>query len=237
MGDFKQKSYKNSTIYPLLAENLEKLMKNDFQEIPDFRKKMLEELYRILQEHWKKYGNVKLNFICTHNSRRSHIAQLLAYASFHYLIKPEFVGKFFFYSGGTEVTAFHVNTVQALKEFGFLIQIADRELIQDLPYPKNPSNPIYAVQISDSIVGLYGFSKKYTDPPNPDKNFVAIMTCDQAAENCPIVFGAEKKFNLTYRDPKISDGTSDQQRIYRERVEEIGREMVYLANLFSEVNH
>ncbi|MCC5816704.1 MAG: protein-tyrosine-phosphatase [Leptospira sp.] len=221
--------FKNKSIYPSLKDNLEKLMANGFSEITDSRKKELQDLAIIIREQKNNKENVRLNFICTHNSRRSHISQLLAYASTHYLLEPEVAGKFSLFSGGTEATAFHPNSIKALREFGFHIEPANKDSIQAFPFPNSSSNPIYEVRISDSIIGLYAFSKKYGDPPNPNKDYIAVMTCDHAAENCPVVFGADKKFNLTYKDPKASDGTPDQDRIYRERVEEIGREMLYLS--------
>lgn len=219
---------RNTSLYPRLRENLEKLMENEFAEIPNSRKKELQKLAEIIREQRDEKELVRLNFICTHNSRRSHISQLLAYASVHYLVDPEVAEKFSFYSGGTEATAFHPHSIKALEDFGFRIEPAEKVAIQSLSLPDSSTNPIYQVSISDTVVGLYAFSKKYGDSPNPNKDYIAVMTCDHAAENCPVVFGADRKFNLTYKDPKASDGTPDQDRIYRERVEEIGREMLYL---------
>jgi protein-tyrosine-phosphatase len=221
--------HRNQSLFPRLQENLDRLLENDFSEIPEERKQELKELARIIQGQRDKKDHLKLNFICTHNSRRSHISQLLAYASIHYLLEPSLADKFSFFSGGTEATAFHPHSIKALRDFGFYIELANKDSIQSFSFPDTPSNPIYEVRISDSIIGLYAFSKKYSDPPNPTKDYIAVMTCDHAAENCPVVFGADKKFNLTYKDPKASDGTPDQDRVYQERVEEIGREMLYLS--------
>ena len=52
-------------------------------------------------------------------------------------------------------------------------------------------NPVYAVKFAENEHAVICFSKKYNDF-NPKSAF-AILTCDSADENCPIVYGAEAR--------------------------------------------
>ena len=70
--------------------------------------------------------------------------------------------------------------------------------------------------------------KKYDDPFNHNKDFAAIMTCSHADENCPLVLGASARIAITYDDPKEFDGTPLEGAKYKESVQQIGREMLYV---------
>lgn len=183
-----------------------------FNQIPDERKAILKELTDFVSQKSKTNQTVNLNFICTHNSRRSHISQVWAQtAAQYYGIRDVQC-----YSGGTEATAFNPRAVKAMKEAGFDIQVF-----------KDGTNPVYRVKFSDQSSALTVFSKKYDDDFNPKKDFAAIMTCSHADENCPLVPGATKRIALTYNDPKDFDGTPQEAAKYSERVQEIGREILY----------
>lgn len=215
--------------YPKLREWIENSIVGEMDTIPSTRKGLLDDLRILIQDEFKKKNQVSLNFICTHNSRRSHISQIMAYTAYYY---HDLSGKMevHFFSGGTEATAFHPRGIEALQDYGFQIDSINHDT-----YHFGSKNPTYHVRISNEIEPILAFSKRYGDPPNPTKDYLAIMTCDHAAENCPIVFGADKKFGLTYRDPKESDGTPQESQIYKERIQEIGREMFYLfGNLHSQ---
>jgi arsenate reductase (thioredoxin) len=212
----------NNLLFKNLENNLVSLQSNHFSEIPEHRKIDLMSLKEIMKIQKENKGHIALNFICTHNSRRSHISQLLAFAACYFLKNKEEAKLYSFYSGGTEATAFNPRAINALKNFGFaIIETSSKE-------NDSKDNPHYKVQISDSLAEILAFSKKYNDPPNPKKDYIAIMTCDHASENCPIVFGSDTKFNLNYKDPKESDETPHESETYTQRVEEIGREMLYL---------
>jgi hypothetical protein len=75
------------------------------------------------------------------------------------------------------------------------------------------------------------FSKTYDDAANPRQGFAAIMTCSDAEQNCPFVPGTELRIGTTYNDPKASDGTPEQAQVYRERFEQILREMLFAFGL------
>lgn len=75
---------------------------------------------------------------------------------------------------------------------------------------------------------MEAFSKRFSDPPNPQVDFCAVMVCSQADEACPHVPGAEKRFSIPYEDPKAYDGTPHESEKYNERSHQIAREMLYL---------
>ncbi|WP_199223416.1 hypothetical protein [Brumimicrobium oceani] len=56
--------------------------------IDEEREKTLQPLIEFIQEKVDKNDEVKLNFICTHNSRRSHLAQIWAQTAAHYFSVP-----------------------------------------------------------------------------------------------------------------------------------------------------
>jgi arsenate reductase len=153
-----------------------------------------------------------LNFICTHNSRRSHIAQLWGQAAASYYgVKDVFC-----FSGGTEATAFNPRAVKAMQSVGF-----------DIQKIKEGENPVYEVRFSTNEFPVVAFSKKYDDPFNHNQNFAAVMTCSHADENCPLVLGATTRIAITYDDPKDFDGTALEEATYSERANQIGREILF----------
>jgi arsenate reductase (thioredoxin) len=195
---------------PTLHETVEKLALQ-FSQIPTERKVTLAELTNFIQQSPKGQA-VYLNFICTHNSRRSHIAQLWAQAAAHHFQVKDIVCL----SGGTEATAFNPRAVKAMQDAGFKIAIE-----------KPGANPLYQVSYSPEAPSVGVFSKKYDDAFNNNPGFAAVMTCSHADENCPLVMGAKGRIAITYDDPKEFDGTPLESTRYAERVEQIGREMLY----------
>ncbi|WP_439505195.1 hypothetical protein [Sediminibacterium sp.] len=191
--------------------------KTNFNQIPAERKWVLKEISEYVSQKKKLGKDIELTFICTHNSRRSHISQIMAQAAAAYYS----IGNVYCYSGGTEVTAFNINAVNALKNLGFEITAIN-----------SSSNPVYEVKYSLQTPKLIAFSKVYTSMPNPQKEYGAVLTCSQADSSCPIVQGADGRFKLPYEDPKLSDGTPQQDQVYNERCKQIGLEMLYL---FSQV--
>lgn len=177
---------------------------------PD-RKALLDHFAGMIALAHKK-GDVRLVFICTHNSRRSHLAQVWATS----MAKFFGLDGIYSWSGGTEATAFHPNAIEALRRAGF--SIADAE----------GKNPVYEVRYSEYAPPIGCFSKVYDHPDNPSRDFGAVMTCSDADENCPIVSGASWRLSLTYDDPKVSDGTPEEAAVYDARVKEIGAELWYV---------
>lgn len=206
-----------STLYPSLINNIHQFEK-EYNQISEDRKQILKQLVSYIEKKKKADEPVTLNFICTHNSRRSHIAQLWAQTAAYYYG----IDNVSCFSGGTEATAFNPRAAKAMQEAGFSIKLT-----------KDGNNPTYEVRFSDGAEPVIAFSKTYDDPFNHNKDFAAIMTCSHADENCPLVTGATARIALTYDDPKEFDGTPLEATKYSERVHEIGREILFA---FSQVN-
>lgn len=198
-------------LLPTLQRTSNQLIEN-FDTISSERKELLKQLTKFVEQRVQAGKTVHLNFICTHNSRRSHLSQLWAQAAAHYYNVPNVQS----YSGGTEATAFNPRAVKAMQDAGFEISAI-----------KDGENPVYKVRFADAAKPVTAFSKKYDDPFNHNKDFAAIMTCSHADENCPLVLGATGRIALTYDDPKEFDGTPQESAKYRERVEQIGTEILY----------
>jgi protein-tyrosine-phosphatase len=187
-------------------------LSGEFQTIPAERKTTLQNLAHFIQSRICQKQPAKLVFICTHNSRRSHIAQVWAQTAAAFYNVPNVQCC----SGGTEATAFNPRAVEALRRIGFKIQTVT-----------DGDNPHYTVRYSDTHPPFEVFSKKYDAPENPTHDFAAIMTCSQADEACPHVVGASTRISLPFDDPKDFDGTSLESDKYDERCLEIGREILY----------
>ena len=177
------------------------------------RKVVLHSLIDYIQNKVNANEEVRLNFICTHNSRRSHLSQIWAQTmAFHFGIKNVFC-----YSGGTEATAMFPKVGETLVKQGFQIQKLSET-----------NNPVYAVKYTENQHPIVCFSKTYFDDFNPKSKFGAIMTCNNADEGCPMVFGAEARFPIKYDDPKAFDGTDVMNEKYAERSLQIASEMYYV---------
>ncbi|MEM9896663.1 MAG: protein-tyrosine-phosphatase [Bacteroidota bacterium] len=164
-----------------------------------------------ISSHIQENASPLLLFICTHNSRRSHFAHIWAQ-----VFATEYNVNISLFSGGTEVTSCHPNSINALERAGFIIQ-SDLE-----------ANPKYRIRFSKEHPPVVVYSKRYDAPENPRAGFAAIMTCSEADAACPIVNGATVRIPLTFNDPKISDDTNQQDEVYDATCREIANEMHYL---------
>jgi hypothetical protein len=54
------------------------------------------------------------------------------------------------------------------------------------------------------------------------------MTCSSADRGCPVVYGSAARFSTPYVDPKVSDGTAEEDSTYDARLRQIGTEMLYV---------
>lgn len=189
-----------------------KQLAKEFDQILPERKATLKQLTKFVEDKIKSGQKAYLNFICTHNSRRSHLSQIWAQAAAHYFNVPGVVC----FSGGTEATAFNPRAVKAMQDAGFSISIF-----------AHGENPVYEVKFSEKAPAIRAFSKKYDDPFNHSKDFAAVMTCSHADENCPFIPGASTRIALTYDDPKDFDNTPQEVAKYKERVHQIGRDILY----------
>jgi len=207
---------KTTNFYPELYQYIENLL-GQFDDIPENRKKDLKIISDFISSRINGGETAKLTFICTHNSRRSHLGQIWAQTAAAFYSIPGVET----FSGGTEATAFNPNAVKAMRKAGFWIDSDGKK-----------DNPVYTVLFADKASPIKAFSKKFNDEVNPDMGFAAIMTCSDADENCPFIPGASFRIPITYEDPKAYDNTGRQDKAYEERCFQIGLEMFYL---FSEV--
>ncbi|TDE41939.1 protein-tyrosine-phosphatase [Flavobacterium rhamnosiphilum] len=185
----------------------------DFENIATERKITLQPLIDFIQNKITNQQEVRLNFICTHNSRRSHLSQVWAQtAATYYTIKNVFC-----YSGGTKATALFPMAAKTLEQSGFKIKAIAAG-----------NNPIYAIKYGENEHPIIGFSKTYDDDFNPKSEFAAILTCSQADGGCPFIAGAEKRIPITFEDPKAFDNTPQQAEKYQERSLQIATEMFYV---------
>ncbi len=208
---------KSTTLYAPVKSYIAKVTQ-EFDQIPAERKKALKKLALFVESKVKAGENAQLLFICTHNSRRSHISQIWAQTAAAYYDIPQVAS----FSGGTESTAFNPRAVKAMQEAGFKITEVNAG-----------DNPTYAVQYAEDAQPITAFSKQFSHKTNPSENFCAIMTCSEADKNCPIVPGASLRIALPYEDPKNFDGTAQEAEKYRERAHQIAREIFYAFSLIN----
>jgi arsenate reductase len=189
---------------------------SEFTLIQPSRKKELQQAAAFAREQLATAKSADLTFICTHNSRRSHLCQIWAQTAAAYYGFTNITT----YSGGTEATACNIRTVRALRRAGFSI-------VQST----GGTNPVYLAQYSESAPASRMYSKRFADQGNPQKDFAALFACDQAADSCPVVQGAGLRLPLPYVDPKVSDNSPAEATTYDERSRQIAREMFYLMSM------
>lgn len=177
------------------------------------REKQLESLARYIAAQVRSDEPVKLNFICTHNSRRSHLGQVWAQAA---AIQLGFAQVECF-SGGTEVTRMNPRAAATLARAGCRIETGQGE------------NPPYLISLGPEVQ-LTAYSKLFDDEANPKENFAAVMTCTDADQNCPLILGATR-ISLPYDDPKAADDTPEESERYDERCRQIATEMYWTFEL------
>lgn len=197
-------------LYSTLKENIESF---DTASISEERKALLQPLIDFIQSKVDAKSTVNLNFICTHNSRRSHLSQAWAQAMGSYFG----IENLFCYSAGTEATALFPVAAETLSNSGFKIDKLSEG-----------SNPVYSLKYAENTHPIIGFSKTITSNFNPKSGFAAIMTCSSADQGCPFIAGAEQRIPITYEDPKVADGTPKQAEKYFERSTQIATEMKFI---------
>lgn len=199
-----------------LKSNCDKLLNEANRIIPATRRDLLDEVAAFMRKEIEEAATdkreVSMVYLCTHNSRRSHFAQVWGHiASVLFQIKNLKT-----YSGGTVATECHPNTIAALEHIGFEIKCEDI----------SATNPIYHVYYNENdFIACY--SKANTDESIPQTDFIAVMTCSDSDDNCPLVPGAKKRFSTTYDDPKEFDERENPVPHYVERSLQIASEILY----------
>ncbi|MCF2876123.1 MULTISPECIES: hypothetical protein [unclassified Tenacibaculum] len=177
------------------------------------RLNLIDDIAHTIIDEFNDREKINLNFICTHNSRRSQLAQVWSFYAIEYFN----LKNIFTYSGGTEITAFHRNTVKCLQKTGFNFNIIDF----------SHQNPRYLISFQGTKKSILGFSKTYDHSSNSFP-YIAITTCDSADENCPFIPDAISRFHLPFKDPKISDNTDLMEETYLNTSKQIAGEVFYI---------
>ena len=199
-----------STLFPQIEKIISYLKP---ESITAERKTILQPLINFIQSKVDSNQEIRINFICTHNSRRSHLSQTWAQTMAYYFN----IKNVFCYSGGTESTALFPMAAKTLQNSGFKIETISEG-----------NNPIYSIKYSENEHPIIGFSKKLDTEFNPKSDFAAVMTCSQAHNGCPFIAGAEKRIPITFEDPKAFDNTPQQAEKYNERSLQIATELFYV---------
>ena len=205
------------SLHPALAEHVRDHVRR-IDAIAPPRREALDQLAAWIAERRAASEPVRLLFICTHNSRRSHMGQLWAATAAAYFGVDDVTT----FSGGTEATAFNPRAVASLRRAGFVIDTSD-----------DGDNPRYEVSYSTSRPAMQAWSKVYDDAANPSDGFAAVMTCSAADEACPFVRGADVRIAIPYDDPKAADGTPAEAATYDARSAQIATEMLYVFSRVS----
>jgi len=197
-----------------LFNNIENIVSTlNIETITESRKDTLKPLITYIQQKVDEDKEIRVNFICTHNSRRSHLSQVWAQTLAYYFN----VKNVYCYSGGTESTALFPMVADTLEKSGFEINKLSES-----------NNPIYSIKFAENAHPVIGFSKRLDDAFNPASAFAAIMTCSQADAGCQFIAGAEKRIPITFEDPKLFDNTPQQAEKYNERSLQIATELFYV---------
>ena len=123
---------KGQRLYPKIEALINSLA---VTKISDKRQEALQGLIDFIQEKINTGRTINLNFICTHNSRRSHLSQVWAQTMAAYFN----VNNVYCYSGGTEATALFPMAVKTLMNAGFKIATLAES-----------RNPVYSIKYGEN---------------------------------------------------------------------------------------
>ena len=175
----------------------------------------MDHLSDWIAKNWQPNSTLHVLTTCTGNSRRSILgANMGNLAATYYGLE-----NIRFHSGGTTPSAFNKRTIATLKEIGFQIEPTGEEAERVDPKVPNSKFRVVWGKGMESIE----FSKSYKDKSNPQSGFAAILVCNEADAECPVVPGASLRISMTFLDPKSYDDGVFESRKYAERRDDIGR--------------
>ncbi|MEM6470026.1 MAG: protein-tyrosine-phosphatase [Planctomycetota bacterium] len=202
---------------PRVSAYVDRVVAN-LETITPTRRQLLSGVAEYISARISSGDNARLVFICTHNSRRSQMGEVFCRIAATYFQLPSIETA----SGGNEVTACHPHTLAAFERAGMQVN-----------YGNASTNPMHEICFAHSEPVIRAYSKRFETVGTPDSPFAAMMCCDQADQNCPIIAGAEARFALQYSDPKVADGTDREPEVYDERCLEIATEMFAVGSLLA----
>lgn len=188
----------------------------DSASISEVRKERLMQVVNAIQTKVDANETVNLVFVCTHNSRRSQFAQIWS----HIMADYYSMHSVFSYSAGTETTALYPSVLKAMQE----------DLCVERTVGES-SNPIYLLKFGENSPATVCFSKTLENSLNPKSNFIAVMTCSEADNGCPMVAGASHRISLPFEDPKKSDGSSNELETYSATSALIAQELKFVFSM------
>lgn len=195
-----------TTLVDYISERL-----NEFSQITRGRRRSLERLAALISGRAPAGSDKLIVFFCTHNSRRSQMAQIwAATAAHHFAVKGVI-----FQSAGILATKVDRRTIETLERVGFACKRADGH------------NPLYTVQIGNPRQRIRLSSKTLPNSYQRPTNFIAVMTCSDADRECPIIDGASNRLTLCYDDPKVADGSPREADVYDQCCRSISRDLLY----------
>lgn len=191
-----------------------------FPEVPEERMTALQAIIQFLQQKIQADSDIRLLFVCTHNSRRSILSQVWAQTWAHHFG----IHRLTAYAAGTETTEVYPLVLETLQKQGFRVESLSEG-----------HNALSLIKYEPNAAPILGFSKSLGHFMLPETKFAAIMTCDHAQEHCPVVPGAEARFPLSYEDPKAFDGTPRAEEAYQHRSLQIAGEWYYIFHQLSQL--
>jgi arsenite transporter len=197
------------SLHPTLALYFD-ARRHDNAEISPARLDMLRRLGEAIRGQLGTTGHCDVVFICTHNSRRSQMSQALLQALSAQVAWRGVLA----HSAGTVATAVAPPVLTALREAGFTI---------DGGHDADPDR--HLLRFANDAPPLPLFSKTLGDASLPRDGFIAVMTCDDADEACPVIPGAAVRTALPFIDPKTADDTPDEAQAYATTCARIAHEL------------
>jgi protein-tyrosine-phosphatase len=196
----------NTTLIDYISKRLE-----EFDQITGGRRTSLERLATLITGPTAAGRDKQIIFFCTHNSRRSQMAQIWASTAAHHFAVKGVISQ----SAGVLATEVDRRTVETLERVGFACKRADGP------------NPLYTVQIGDPGRLISLFSKTLPELYQQPTSFIAVMTCSDADRKCPVIDGASNRLTLCYDDPKVADGSTREADVYDQCCRSISRDLLY----------
>ncbi len=189
-------------------ENIKEfILKLNENSISKKRLKILDKIINELNKNTLKNNYPKIIFICTHNSRRSQLAEIWSH-TFSFIFKKQ--NKIF--SAGTSKEEFNIRAVNVLKKVGFKIKEDAKK---------------YILNFSENYNSIHMYSK-HINELDLKNNFITIMTCADSDENCPYIPNTLARILLSYEDPKSYDNTKQEITKYIATSNKIALELFYL---------
>lgn len=167
-------------------------------------------------------GEARLVYVCTHNSRRSQLAQVwMSVAAAHFGVAD----RIRVFSAGTVATEVNPAVIRVLKTIGFEVSV-------DATAKK--SQPVYHVRYAEDPAArpLVCFSKLVADAmEEAGGSGCLIPVCSDADDSCPVIRDCVCRVGLPYDDPKVADGLPTEDAVYSERSRDIATEALLVMHL------